>query len=100
MPSVPPPLMRRSDQLAGWFSRHLPKYLTFGGELVKRTLRTFVLPASLPLYRHSRVFVLSLFSYVVFLIVLAITTGWWHLGAALALPAAVYGMWRVCPLNV
>ena len=95
MSALTPTMMRRSERLANWFSRHLPKYLTFGGELVKRTLRTFVLPASLPLYRHSRVFVLSLFSYVVFLIVLAITTGWSHLGAALALPGAVYGMWRV-----
>jgi len=95
MSSLTPTLMRRSDQLAGWFSRHLPKYITFGGELVKRTLRTFVLPASLPLFKHSRVFVLSLFAYVVFLITLAITTGWWHFGVALGLPAAVYGMWRV-----
>src|SRR5206468_1333607 len=54
----------------------------------------FVLPASLPLFKHSRGFVLSLLGYVAFLVALAITTGGWHLALALGLPAAVYGMWR------
>jgi len=95
MSSLTPTMMNRSERIAGWFSRHLPKYITFGGDLVKRTLRTFVLPTSLPLFKHSRVFVLSLFAYVVFLIALAISSGWWHLGIAVALPPAVYGMWWI-----
>src|SRR2546426_2401588 len=95
MSSLTPTMMNRSERIAGWFSRHLPKYITFGGDLVKRTLRTFVLPTSLPLFKHSRVFVVSLFSYVIFLIALAITPGWWHVGIAIALPGAVYGMWRM-----
>jgi len=95
MSALTPTLMKRSDAFAGWFSRHLPKYVTFGGDLVKRTLRTFVLPASLPLFKHGRAFVASLCTYVVLLIALAVTTGAWHLLLVLGLPAAVYGMWRI-----
>ena len=95
MSSLTPTMMNRSERVAGWFSRHLPKYVTFGGDLMKRTLRTFVLPASLPLFKHSRLFVASLFSYVVFLVVLAVTSGWIHLGVAIALPGAIYGVWWV-----
>src|SRR5436309_870884 len=35
MSALTPTLMKRSDAFAGWFSRHLPKYVTFGGDLVK-----------------------------------------------------------------
>ncbi len=95
MSALTPALMRRSDRLAAWFSRHLPKYVTFGGDLVKRTLKTFILPSSLPLFKHSRFFVGALIGYVGFILALAITTGWLHLGMAMALPAAVYGVWRI-----
>jgi CPA2 family monovalent cation:H+ antiporter-2 len=95
MSSVTPTIMNRSERIAGWLSRHLPKYLTFGGDLVKRTLRTFVLPAALPLFKHSRTFVLSLFSYVVLLGALAVTSGWMHVAVVAALPLGVYGVWWV-----
>jgi hypothetical protein len=62
---------------------------------VKRTLKTFILPSSLPLFKHSRLFVGALFGYVAFILALAITTGWLHLGMAMVLPAAVYGVWWV-----
>src|SRR5437899_1536311 len=60
MSSLTPTMMNRSERIAGWFSRHLPTYITFGGGLVQRTLRTFVLPASLALFRRSRSVVLRL----------------------------------------
>ncbi len=95
MSALTPTMMRRSDAIAGWFSRHLPKYITFGGDLVKRTLKTFVLPASLPLFKHSRVFVVALFGYVAYIVALALAPGWFHLGMTLALPAVVYGVWGI-----
>ena len=95
MSALTPTLMRRSDALAGWFSRHLPKYVTFGGDLVKRTLKTFVLPSSLPLFKRSRLFVVSLLAYLVFVVAMALVPGWWHLVMVAAVPGVVWGMWRV-----
>ena len=95
MSALTPTMMRRSDALASWFSRHLPKYITFGGDLVKRTLKTFVLPSSLPLFKHSRTFVAALFAYAAYIVALALIPGWPHLGMALALPAVVYGVWEI-----
>jgi CPA2 family monovalent cation:H+ antiporter-2 len=95
MSALTPMMMRRSDALASWFSRHLPKYITFGGDLVKRTLKTFVLPSSLPLFKHSRTFVAALFAYAAYIVALALIPGWVHLGMAFALPAVVYGVWQI-----
>ncbi len=95
MSALTPTVMRHSDGLAGWFSRHLPKSVVFGGDLVKRTVKTFVLPARLPLHRGHRLFVGSLFAYVAFVVALALTQGGWHLAMAAALPLIVYGMGRV-----
>ena len=95
MSALTPTVMKRSDDLAAWLSRHMPKSMMFGGDLVKRTLKTFVLPSRLPLHRHSRLFVASLLAYIAFVLVLALTSGWWHLGMVAALPAVVYGIGRV-----
>ena len=95
MSALTPTVMRHSDSLAAWMSRHMPKSMTFGADLVKRTLRTFVLPTRLPLHRHSRLFVASLLGYVAFVLALALTPGWWHVGMVAALPAVLYGLGRV-----
>ena len=95
MSSLTPTVMKHSDGLAAWFARHLPKSMMFGGDLVKRTLKTFVLPSRLPLHRHSRLFVASLIAYTGFVLALILTSGWWHLGLFAALPAVLYGMGRV-----
>ncbi len=95
MSALTPTVMRHSDGLAGWLGRRMPKSLVFGGDLVKRTLRTFVLPTRLPLHRRNRLLVASLFAYVAFVLALALTSGWWHVGLVAALPAVVYGIGRL-----
>ncbi|HTD81271.1 MAG TPA: hypothetical protein VK723_03870, partial [Thermoplasmata archaeon] len=51
--------------------------------------------SSLPLFKHSRVFVAALFAYAAYIVALALIPGWPHLGMALALPAVVYGVWEI-----
>ncbi len=95
MSALTPTVMRRSDGVASWLGRHLPKSIVFGGDLVKRTVKTFVLPARLPLHHSHRLFVASLFAYVAFVLALALTYGWEHFWLTLALPLVVYGIGRV-----
>src|SRR5205809_7633991 len=50
MSSLAPILMTRSNRIAEFFASRLPKSITFGAELVKRTLKTVIMPNFLPIY--------------------------------------------------
>jgi len=91
--TLAPLLMSRSDRLARFFGARLPKSITFGAELVKRTLRTVVMPGMLPIYRRRRPFQAAIILYAAWIIDLTITTGAAHLVMTLLSPlviAAVY----------
>lgn len=93
MSGITPLLMGRSDRIAAALSRRLPKSITFGAELVKRTLRTVVMPSMLPIYRKRRLFQATLILYAAWIIDLAITSGAAHAVMALLSPfiiGAVY----------
>jgi hypothetical protein len=93
MSSLAPILMTRSDRLAGFFAKHLPKSITFGAELVKRTLKTVIMPNFLPIYRRKRLFQASLVFYAAWIIDLAITTGPAHLAMSVLTPTLVLAVW-------
>ncbi len=93
MSSLAPLLMVRSDRIARFFSKHLPKSIVFGADLVKRTLRTVVMPSLLPIYRRRRLFQATLIVYAAWVIDLAITTGLAHLGMALLSPFVVFAVY-------
>ena len=93
MSGLAPLLMVRSDGLAAFFARRLPKSITFGAELVKRTLKTVVMPNFLPLYRRRRLFQLAIVVYAAWIIDLTITSGGAHLALSLATPAVVYAVY-------
>ena len=95
MSAVTPSFMKKSDAIAGWFSRRLPKYVMFGGDLVKRTLRTFVLPGPLPVFRKHRTFVAALIAFIAYVLGLAVTAGWAHVAMIVGLPAVIWVMWRI-----
>src|SRR5881396_1800291 len=63
MSSLQPILMGRSDRIAASLAKRLPKSITFGAELVKRTLKTVIMPNFLPIYRSKRVFQAALIAY-------------------------------------
>src|SRR6266571_3177071 len=65
MSSLAPILMIQSTRIADFFTRHLPKSITFGAELVKRTLKTVIMPNLLPIYRRKRLFQASILLYAV-----------------------------------
>lgn len=93
MSSIAPILMTRSDRLAGFFAKHLPKSITFGAELVKRTLKTVIMPNFLPIYRRKRLFQAALVFYAAWIIDLTITTGTSHLAMSILTPALVLAVW-------
>lgn len=93
MSSLAPYLMTRSDRLAAFFARRLPKSLTFGAELVKRTLKTVIMPNFLPIYRRKRLFQAALIFYAAWIIDLTITTGAAHLAMSIATPILVVAVW-------
>ncbi|MGQ0798197.1 MAG: cation:proton antiporter [Methanobacteriota archaeon] len=93
MSSLAPILMARSEGIAGFFARHLPKSITFGAELVKRTLKTVVMPNFLPLYHRKRLFQVALIVYCAWIIDLLLTTGAAHVALSVFAPVLVYGVW-------
>src|SRR5947199_404217 len=93
MSSLAPLLMGRSNRIAGFFANRLPKSLRFGAELVKRTLKTVIMPNFLPIYRRKRLFQASLIFYAAWIIDLTVTTGAAHLVMSLLTPVLVFGVW-------
>src|SRR6266568_2133217 len=93
MSSLAPILMTRSDRIANFFAKRLPKSITFGAELVKRTLKTVIMPNFLPIYRRKRLFQASLILYAAWIIDLTVTTGLAHLAMSIATPFLVFAVW-------
>ncbi len=93
MSALAPLLMVRSEKIARFFSRHLPKSITFGADLVKRTLRTVVMPSMLPIYRKRRLLQATLILYSAWIIDLAITHGAAHFVMALGSPFIIYAVY-------
>lgn len=93
MSSLAPLLMTRSDRIAGFFASRLPKSITFGAELVKRTLKTVIMPNFLPIYRRKRLFQASLIGYSAWVIDLTITTGAAHIVMSLLTPILIFAVW-------
>ncbi len=93
MSALAPLLMVRSDRIARFFSKRLPKSITFGADLVKRTLRTVVMPSMLPIYRKRRLLQATLILYSAWVIDLAITHDLAHLAMSLGAPFIVYAVY-------
>src|SRR5438034_1040851 len=93
MSSLQPILMGRSDRIAASLAKRLPKSITFGAELVKRTLKTVIMPNFLPIYRRKRVFQAALIAYSAWIIDLTITTGPAHLAMSVLTPILIFGVW-------
>src|SRR5437016_4658476 len=93
MSSLAPILMGRSNRIAAFFANRLPKSLRFGAELVKRTLKTVIMPNFLPIYRRKRLFQASLIFYAAWIIDLTVTTGAAHLAMSLLTPILVLAVW-------
>lgn len=93
MSSLAPFLMARSEGIAGFFARRLPKSITFGAEIVKRTLKTVVMPNFLPIYRRKRAFQVALIVYAAWILDLLFTSGLAHVVLALFAPLLIYGVW-------
>ena len=93
MSSLAPILMGRSNRIAAFFANRLPKSLRFGAELVKRTLKTVIMPNFLPIYRRKRLFQASLIFYAAWIIDLTVTTDAAHLAMSLLTPVLVFGVW-------
>ncbi len=93
MSSLAPLLMVRSDRIATFFSRRLPKSITFGADLIKRTLRTVVMPSVLPLYRKRRLLQASLIVYSAWIIDLTITHDAAHVILASLAPIVIFAVY-------
>ncbi len=93
MSSLAPILMVRSDRLAKALSRRLPKSITFGADLVKRTLRTVVMPSMLPIYRRRRLLQASLILYSAWVIDLTITHDLAHVALASVAPFVIFAVY-------
>jgi CPA2 family monovalent cation:H+ antiporter-2 len=90
MSTLAPLSMSRSNRLADFLGRHMPKSLVFGGDLVKRTLKNLVLPTYLPLYKRTKALMASLVAFTVLVIALIMTVGYLHIAVALLIPAVIF----------
>ena len=90
MSSLAPTCMKGSNRLADSLGRRMPKFLVFGADIVKRTLKTFVIPAYLPLYKRTRRLLVSMIALTVLIIALVVTQGYLHLALAALIPAVIY----------
>jgi CPA2 family monovalent cation:H+ antiporter-2 len=95
MSSLAPAAMKHADGIARFLRRLTPESLAFGGDLVKRTLRTFILPAAVPIYRRGLAIPAALVGFLAYAVALLVTTGPLHLALALPLPISVYAIWAV-----
>ena len=93
MSSLAPLLMMRSERIARFFAKRLPKSIRFGADLVKRTLRTVVMPSVLPIYRRRRLLQATLILYSAWVIDIAITRDVAHLAMSLASPIIIYAVY-------
>jgi len=94
MSSIAPAAMKHSDAVARGLRRLTPDALVFGGDLVKRTLRSFVLPSALPIHRRSPAIAASMFAFFAYAVALVLTGGLVHLALTLALPLLFYALAR------
>lgn len=93
MSAMAPICMHRSEQIAAWFSRRMPRWAVFGGDLVRRTLRTYVMPSDVLRYKRSRAFIPALIVYSAFVINLVALTGYRHWVLSLFTPLVVWFVW-------
>src|SRR3990170_877284 len=93
MSSLAPVLMTRSDRLASGLAKRLPKSITFGAELVKRTLKTVIMPNFLPIYRKKRILQAAIILYAAWIIDLTVTSGTAHLVMSALTPVVLVAVW-------
>lgn len=93
MSAMAPIFMHRSERIAAWFSRHMPRWAVFGGDLVRRTLRTFVMHTYVPRFRKSRAIAPAMVVYSAFVINLVAFTGYQHWVLSLFTPLVLWFVW-------
>jgi len=93
MSSLAPTVLRRSERVAAGLTRITPRSLAFGGELVKRTLRTFFFPADFPLYRRTKWALGGIAGFFTYLLILTVTTGAVHIILSAGVPLSIYLTW-------
>jgi Kef-type K+ transport system membrane component KefB len=95
MSSLTPSFMKRSDKVAGFFSRILPKSLKFSGNLVAKTLKSMVMPTYLPLYKKDRRVVFALVLFFVFVVALIASTTMLHFILTFLIIPVCYLLWKL-----
>ncbi len=93
MSGMAPIFMHRSERIASWFSRRMPRWAVFGGDLVRRTLKTFVMKTYVPRFRKSRVIAPAMIVYSAFVINLVALTGYQHWVLSLFTPIVLWFVW-------
>jgi len=59
-----PMLIRRSYRMADWLAARMPKFMSYGGAVMSRTLGKMVMPGSYKSFRPSRRFITVLGAYI------------------------------------
>jgi len=95
MSSLTPTFMRRSDKLSKFFSRALPKFMKFSGNLVARTVKTMVMPSYLPLYKKDKRVLYALILYSIFIVFLIATASILHLILSFLIIPITYLLWKL-----
>ncbi len=93
MSTIAPIMMKRSQQVADFFGRRMPRSLVFGGNLVKRSLKTFIMPTYLPLYKKAKMMVASLVGFTAFTVALILTQGFLHILLGAMIPLVIFLCW-------
>ena len=81
MSALCPLFIKRSTALADLMSRRLPRYVTYGGAVISRTLGKLVLPGGFHIARPSRRMIVLLAGYVTSVIAVTVTNGLEHVAA-------------------
>jgi CPA2 family monovalent cation:H+ antiporter-2 len=84
MSALTPVLMRRSSQMASFFSKVMPRRIAFSASLISRTLSKTVLPSAFPMFRRARKTGLALIAFFVAIVAILAANDWFFVIAVAA----------------
>ncbi len=95
MSAACPLFIKKSDALADWLAKRLPRFIKYSASLMSRTLNKLVVPGGMKFHKSSRTLLLLLVAYLGLLMAVAATTGMEHMVLFAALLGVTTFIWYV-----
>ncbi len=95
MSAACPFFIKKSDALADYLARRMPRFLKYGASLTSRTLNKLVVPGGMKFYKSSRTLLILLAAFLILVIGVAATGGMEHVILFAATMGVVIAIWFV-----